>query len=163
MNLTLIAAMSQNRVIGANNDLIWHLPKDLKHFKGLTKGHHVIMGRKTFESMGKALPHRTNIVVTNRKDYPAPGCIVVHSLREAIQKAENDSQPYIIGGGKIYEQALPFADTLELTIVHAQLEGDTYFPELDESLWQVTEKTTHQADDAHEYAFDFLTYHRKSS
>lgn len=162
MNLTLIAAMSQNRVIGRNNDLAWHLPNDLKHFKELTRGHHVIMGRKTYESMGRPLPGRTNIIVTNQSDYKAIGCIVVNNLMDAIRKAENDSQPYIIGGGKIYEQALPLADTLELTLIHADVEGDTYFPEIDTNKWQIVAKESHAADDRHEYAFDFLTYHRIS-
>lgn len=162
MNLTIIAAISENRVIGRNNDLAWHLPDDLKRFKELTKGHHVIMGRKTFESVGRPLPGRTNIVVTTQKDYKAPGCIIVHTLKEAIQKAENDSQPYVIGGGKIYEQALPIADTLELTHIHAHVDGDTYFPEVDTSKWQIVAKESHPADDKHEYTFDFLTYQRVS-
>jgi dihydrofolate reductase len=162
MNLTIIAAMSENRVIGRDNDLAWHLPDDLKRFKELTRGHHVIMGRKTFESVGKPLPGRTNIIVTNQKDYKAPGCIIVHTLKEAIQKAENDSQPYIIGGGKIYDQALPLCDTIELTHIHAHVEGDTYFPEVDTNKWQIVAKESHPADDKHEFAFDFLTYHRIS-
>ncbi len=162
MNLTLIAAISENRVIGRDNDLAWHLPDDLKRFKELTRGHHVIMGRKTYESMGRPLPKRTNIVITTQKDYQAPGCIVVHTLKEAIQKAENDSQPFIIGGGNIYAQALPLADTMELTEIHAHVEGDTYFPEVDTRQWQVIFKESHPADDKHEYAFDFLTYQRVS-
>ena len=162
MNLTIIAALSQNRVIGRNNDLAWDLPDDLQRFKRLTQGHHIIMGRKTYESMGRPLPGRTNIVVTNQKDYKAPGCIVVNTLKDAIQKAENDSQPYIIGGGKIYEQALPLADTMELTMIHAEVKGDTYFPEIDTSKWQIVAKSTHPADEKHEYAFDFLTYQRVS-
>lgn len=162
MNLTIIAAISQNRVIGRDNDLVWHLPDDLKRFKELTKGHHVIMGRKTFESVGRPLPGRTNILVTNQRDYKAPGCIIVHTLKEAILKAENDSQPYVIGGGKIYEQALPMADTLELTYIHAEVDGDTYFPEIDTKKWQIVAKVSHAADDQHEFAFDFLTYQRVS-
>ena len=162
MNLTIIAAMSENRVIGRDNDLAWHLPDDLKRFKELTKGHHVIMGRKTYESVGRPLPNRTNIVVTAQRDYKAPGCIIVNTLKEAIQKAENDSQPYVIGGGKIYEQALALSDTLELTHIHAQVEGDTYFPEVDTTKWQIVAKESHPADEKHEFAFDFLTYQRVS-
>ena len=162
MNLTLIAAMSQNRVIGRDNDLAWHLPKDLKRFKELTKGHHVLMGRKTYESVGRPLPGRTNIVISRQENYKAPGCIVVHTLEEAIRKAENDNQPYVIGGGKIYEQALPLADTLELTQIHADVEGDTYFPEVDTNKWQIVAKESHEADDKHEFAYDFLTYQRVS-
>ncbi len=153
--------MAENRVIGKNNDLVWHLPKDLKHFKDLTKGHHVIMGRKTYESMNKPLPHRTNIVVTTRKDFKAPGCIVVNSLKEAIHKAEGDRQPFIIGGGEIYKQALSFANTIELTLVHANPEGDTYFPKLDLSRWEIVKEEKFEADEKHQYPFDFLRYEQK--
>jgi len=163
MNLTLIAAMAENRVIGKNNDLVWHLPDDLKHFKELTKGHHIIMGRKTFESMGKPLPHRTNIVVTSKEDYKAEGCIVVHNLRDAIQKAENDSQPFIIGGGKIYKQALEYGDTMELTEIDAEVDGDTYFPEFDRKFWKEVSREHHPKDDKHDYAFDFVRYERLTS
>lgn len=162
MNLTLIAAMSENRVIGRDNDLPWHLPRDLKHFKELTKGHHIIMGRRTFQSMGKALPHRTNIVVTTQEDFKAPGCIIVHTLEDAIRKAEGDNQPFIVGGGKIYKQALAYADSIELTIVHAKLEGDTYFPEISEDQWELTKKESHSPDEKHDYGFDFLSYRKKN-
>lgn len=162
MNLTLIAAISENRVIGKDNGLAWHLPDDLKHFKELTKGHHVIMGRKTYESMNKPLPHRTNIVVTSNKDYNAPGCIIVHTLREAIQKAEGDSQPFIIGGGKIYEQALEYGDTIELTEIKAQVEGDTYFPKFENDYWKEVSREHHPKDERHDYAFDFVRYERIS-
>lgn len=160
MNLTLIAAMAENRVIGKDNSLIWHLPKDLKHFKDLTKGHHIIMGRKTYESMGKPLPHRTNIVVTTKENYEAPGCIIVHTLRDAIQKAEGDSQPYIIGGGKIYQQALEYADAIELTVVHETFEGDTFFPDFNTDNWKKLNQEDHPKDDKHAYSFSFLTYQK---
>ncbi len=158
MNPTLIAAMAQNRVIGKNNDLIWHLPDDLKRFKALTKGHHVIMGRKTYESMNRPLPHRVNIVITRQKDFKADGCIIVSNLSEALQKAEGDAQPFIIGGGEIYKQALDVAQTIELTLVKAIYEGDTYFPEIDEKKWELVEKEHHPKDEKHESSFDFLTY-----
>ncbi len=161
MNLTLIAAMAENRVIGKDNDLIWHLPDDLKHFKELTKGHHVIMGRRTYESMGKPLPHRTNIVITRQADFKAPGCIIVHTLKEAIQKAEGDSQPFIIGGGKIYEQSMEMADTIELTIVKHEFDGDTYFPAMEEEWWQEEWREHHPQDERHQYAFDFIRYRKK--
>lgn len=160
MNLTLIAAMSQGRVIGKDNDLIWHLPDDLKHFKNLTKGHHVIMGRKTYESMGRPLPARTNIVITRQKDFKAPGCILVHTLEEAIRKAEGDSQPFVIGGGEIYKQALKYAQTIELTVVDAEFDGDTYFPEFDPNIWKEVERTHHATDEKHKYAFDFIRYQK---
>ena len=160
MNLTLIAAMAKGRVIGKDNDLIWHLPDDLKHFKNLTKGHHILMGRKTYESMGRPLPGRTNIVITRQKNYKAPGCILVNTLEEAIQKAEGDSQPYVIGGGEIYKQALNYAQTMELTEVDGEFEGDTYFPEFDETEWVEEQRTHHPADDKHKYAFDFIRYRK---
>lgn len=158
MNPTLIAAMAENGVIGKDNDLIWHLPDDLKRFKQLTKGHHVIMGRKTYESMNAPLPHRTNIVVTNQKHFKADGCIIVSSLEEALYKAEGDAQPFIIGGGEIYRQAMEIAQTIELTLVHSNFEGDTYFPPIDEKQWKLVSKEGHPADEKHKYSFDFLTY-----
>ncbi len=152
--------MSENRVIGKDNDLVWHLPDDFKRFKALTKGHHVIMGRRTYESMKGPLPMRTNIVVTRQKDYRADGCIVVSSLSEALQKAEGDMQPYIIGGANIYKQSLDIAQTIELTLVHGEFEGDTFFPDIDESQWKLVKKEHHPKDDRHQYSFDFLTYEK---
>ncbi len=160
MNLTLIAATSQNRVIGKDGDLVWHLPDDLKRFKKLTENHHIIMGRKTYESMGKPLPKRTNIVVTRNEDFEAEGCIVAHNLKDAILKAENDAQPFIIGGGKIYKQSLEFADTIELTLVHGEFEGDAFFPEISDENWELVEKEHHPKDEKHDYAFDYLTYRK---
>jgi len=163
MNLTLIAAMSENRVIGKDNDLIWHMPTDMKRFMQLTTGHHVIMGRNTFESMGKKLlPRRTNIVVTRQKNYEAKGCIVVHELEAAISKAEGDSQPFIIGGAKLYESALPYAHTIELTVIHHQFEGDTFFPEFNKSEWILQNEESHPADDKNPYPFTFKTYTKQS-
>ena len=162
MNLTLIAAIGEGRVIGKDNDLIWHLPDDLKHFKNLTKGHHIIMGRKTYESMGKPLPGRTNIVVTRQEGYKAEGCIMVHTLEEAIRKAEGDSQPFVIGGGEIYKQALRYAQTIELTIVHGTFNGDTYFPEVDDNSWKEVTRSHHEKDEKHEYAFDFISLKKKN-
>jgi dihydrofolate reductase len=134
--ITLIAAVSENNVIGKDNKLIWYLSDDLKHFKELTKGHAVIMGRKTFESMPKALPNRTNIVITRKTDYVANDAIVVNSLNQALEKAVDDKQPFIIGGGEIYSLAIKIADRIELTRVHTDLEGDAYFPEIDHSIWE---------------------------
>lgn len=153
--------MAKGRVIGKDNDLIWHLSDDLKHFKNLTKGHHVIMGRKTFESMGRPLPGRTNIVITRQKDYKAPGCILVHTLEEAIRKAEGDSQPFVIGGGEIYKHALDYAQTIELTEVDGEFEGDTHFPQFSTDEWKEVERTHHPKDEKHDYAFDFIRYEKK--
>ena len=161
--LSLMAAMSENYIIGRSNDLPWHLPKDFKRFKDETKGHLIIMGRKTFESLGsRPLPKRTNVVVTRQSSYKAEGCIVVSSLEEALQYAgqTNDSEPFVIGGGEIYELALPYAHRIYLTIVHTTLDGDTRFPVFDAEQWRVTEKSPMPADEDHDYAFTFYTYER---
>ena len=134
--VTLIAAASENNIIGKDNKLIWRLSDDLKHFKELTKGHFVIMGRKTFESMPKALPNRTNVIITRKTDYKAENAIVVNSLEKALKVAENDNQPFIIGGGEIYKLSMEIADRIELTRVHTSIEGDTSFPEIDLEKWQ---------------------------
>ena len=159
--LSIIVAVSENNVIGKDNDLIWHLPRDLKHFKDTTTGHYIIMGRKTFESNGRPLPNRTNVIITRDKNYTAEGCIVVHSLEEAIKRAENDSEPFIIGGGKIYEQALPLVDRIYLTQIHHSFEGDTYFPELDMNEWVVTDKRDFEPDEKNRYPFSILVLDRK--
>lgn len=161
--LTIIVAAGENNAIGKDNDLIWHLSNDLKRFKELTSGHHIIMGRKTFESFPKPLPNRTHIVITRQTDYKVPdGVIVVNSLHDAIDAAKKDKQPFIIGGGEIYSQALPLADKLEITRVHATFEeADTFFPEIDKTAWKEVNRTTHDADEKHAHAFSFITYTRK--
>lgn len=161
--LTIIVAAGEDNAIGKDNDLIWHLSDDLKHFKSLTNGHHIIMGRKTFESFPKPLPNRTHIVITRQEDYKAPnGVIVVNSLHDALDAARSDKQPFVIGGGEIYKQALSIVDKLEITRVHAKFENaDTFFPEIDEPNWQEVNRTTHDADEKHAYAFSFITYLKK--
>ncbi|EDP98137.1 dihydrofolate reductase [Kordia algicida OT-1] len=161
-SLVIIVAAAENNVIGKDNQLIWHLSDDLKRFKKLTSGHHIIMGRKTFESFPKPLPNRTHIVITRQKDYKAPkGVIVVHTMKEAVSVATlSDAEPYVIGGGEIYKQALPFATKIELTRVHHEFEGDAYFPEIDKKDWKETNNVFHTKDDKHEYEFSFLTYER---
>lgn len=163
INLTLIAAAGEDNSIGKDNDLIWHLSNDLKRFKSLTNGHNIIMGRKTFESFPKPLPNRTHIVITRNENYNTPeGIIVVNSLDDAIASIKNDSQPFIIGGGEIYKQAIEVVDKIELTRVHQTFaEADTFFPDLDESIWKEVSRITHDADDKHEYAFSFITYERR--
>ena len=151
--LSLIVAASENNVIGSNNQLLWHLPDDLKHFKHTTQGHCVIGGRKTFESQGKPLPARTNIVITRNRHYKTEGCIVVHSLEEALEKARQDAEPFIIGGEQIYRLAMPLVDRIYLTRVHATFEGDTYFPEFDPAQWREISRTHHQRDARHAYSF----------
>jgi len=160
MHLTMIAALAENGVIGKDNQLIWRFPNDLKRFKKLTLGHHVLMGRKTFESVNRPLPGRTNVVITRQKDYQAPGCIVVHTLEAALRKAENDPQPFVIGGAKIYELALPYADSMELTHIHHSYEGDTYFPEWDPKAWELVAREAHSADEKHPHAFEYRTYQK---
>jgi dihydrofolate reductase len=159
--LSMIVAAAENNAIGKDNKLLWHLPDDLKHFKRTTKGHHVIAGRKTFESQGRPLPHRTNIIVTRNKDYLAEGCIIVNSLEEALNQVKNDDEPFIIGGENIYRLAMPKADRIYLTRVHAEFEADTFFPEINPDEWQETEITYHEKDEKHQYAFSIITYDRK--
>ena len=152
--------MAENRVIGVNNTLPWRLPADLKHFRKLTTGHHVIMGRRNYESIGKPLPDRTNIVITHDPNYRAPGCLVAHSIEEALAIANSDPEIFVIGGAEIYRQALNSADRLYLTLIHAHINGDTYFPEFDGSHWQEVERERHEADERNPYPYTFLIYAR---
>ena len=158
--LTIIVAVGENNAIGKDNDLIWHLSDDLKRFKKLTNGHHIIMGRKTFESFPKPLPNRTHIVITRQSNYSVPiGVIVVNSLEDALDAARNDEHPFIIGGGEIYKQAMPLVDKLEITRVHSTFkDADTFFPEIDTDKWEEVSRITHDADEKHAYAFSFITY-----
>ena len=160
--ITIIVAKSENNVIGNDNQLIWHLPNDLKHFKQLTSGHPIIMGRKTYESLGKPLPNRTNIVITRNKDWNPEGVLVMNSLQDAIEKSkEIDEEVYIIGGGNIYEQAMDWADALEVTEVHQTFEGDTKFPEIDLAIWEETSREDFEKDEKHEYEYSFVRYERR--
>ncbi|MBB13551.1 MAG: diacylglycerol kinase [Flavobacteriaceae bacterium] len=142
--ITIIAAISENRVLGKDNKLIWHLPEDLKRFKKFTSGHSIIMGRKTFESLPKALPDRHNIVVTKNKEFSAEGVTVCHSLVEAINASGDDLQPFIIGGGQIYHQAIELADKIELTKIFKLFEGDVFFPKIDSKLWYLDKEEQHK-------------------
>lgn len=143
MKIILIAALSENRVIGKDNKLIWHIPDDLKHFKEKTSGHPVIMGRKTFESIGRLLPNRTNIIITRDKEYKVEGALIVHSLDEAISTAQKNTEKevFIIGGGQIFEQAIKIADKLYLTIIEGEFEGDAFFPDYS-NFKKITESET---------------------
>ncbi len=158
--ITLIAAAGENNELGKDKDLVWHLPDDFKRFKRLTTGHHIIMGRKTFETFPQPLPNRTHVVITRKENYKPPGAIVVHSLDKALEVAEDDPQPFIIGGGEIYKLSLDEADAIELTRVHGSFEADTYFPDFDEKNWKLVDKEEHPADERHKYAFTYLTYER---
>ncbi len=160
--LTVIVAVSENQVIGKDNDLIWDLSIDLKRFKSLTSGHHMIMGRKTFESFPKPLPNRTHIVVTRQKNYNVTdGVIIVNSIEKAIESIKDDIQPYIIGGGEIYKQALPYASIIELTRVHGKFKGDTYFPKIDLDIWEEINRKRISKDEQHAYDFSFITYRKR--
>jgi len=150
MSINIIAAIGPNNIIGNKGKLPWHIPDDLKRFKKLTLDHPVIMGRKTYESIGRPLPNRENIVITSQKNYSAPGCSTFSSLKEALNKyAESDI--FIIGGAKIYKQAMPFADHLYITEIKIPAEGDVYFPEYDKNEWREMEREKHEQ-------FNFVTY-----
>ncbi len=161
--ITIIAALGKNNELGKDNDLIWHLPNDLKRFKKVTAGHHVIMGRKTYESLGKPLPNRTNIIITRNSNYQANGCVIAHSLEEAIEVAKEDANPYILGGAEIYKQAMHIADCLDLTHVNAALDADAFFPEIDTKIWKETTRKNHLKDDRHQYDYSFVTYKKVGS
>ena len=161
--ITIVVAMGLNNEIGANNQLLWHLPKDLKHFKEITTGHPIIMGRKTYESIGKPLPNRTNIVVSTKKDWFEEGILIVGSLKEAIKFAKKmDEEIYIIGGGNIYEQTIDLAEKLEVTQVNAELKADIFFPKINPKIWNKTNEISHEKDEKNEYDFSFQTYERKT-
>ncbi|MEO0038694.1 MAG: hypothetical protein RIQ59_1905 [Bacteroidota bacterium] len=159
--ITLIAAAAENNALGKDNDLLWHLPEDFKRFKQITSGHFIIMGRKTFESFPKPLPNRTHIIITRQEEYLVEGCLVVHSLEEALEIAPQNEEVFIIGGAQIYEQALPFADKIDLTRVHIELDADAFFPEFNTSEWNLVFSEKHFKDEKHQYDFTFETYLKK--
>lgn len=160
--ISAIVAMSENYVIGIDNQLPWHLPADLKHFKSLTTGHPILMGRKTYESIGRPLPNRTNIILTRNPSYQAPNCVVVTSIDEAIATAieQNNQEIFIIGGAHVYEQLMPRIEKIYLTIVHQDFEGDAYFPALAETDWTEISSELHQPDAENEYAYSFIELER---
>lgn len=159
--LSIIVAASENNVIGKDNQLLWHLPDDLKHFKRTTRGHHVIVGRKTFESQGKPLPGRTNIIITRKPDYKAEGCFVVNSLDKALDLSQDDDEPFIIGGEQIYRMALPRVERIYLTRVHSEFKGDTFFPELDMDQWEEISREYYEKDEKNDYPFSIIVLERK--
>ncbi|HFS67899.1 MAG TPA: dihydrofolate reductase [Flavobacteriia bacterium] len=158
---TIIAAIGKNNELGKDNNLIWHLPADLKRFKQLTTGHHIIMGRKTFESIGIPLPNRTTVIITRDKNYKVQGCITVNSLEEALEVAKKDATPFIIGGADIYNQALKIAEKLEITYVHHEFDADVFFPKIDLTIWEEISREFHKKDDKNPYDYTFVTYKRK--
>ena len=161
MTITLIAAAAENNALGKDNQMIWRLPDDFKRFKQLTTGHHIIMGRKTLESMNGPLPNRTNVVITRQEDYTYEGCIIVNSLEAALAACPQDEEVYIIGGGEIYKQSIAIADKIELTrVLGISPEADAYFPEIDAENWTLTESVFHGKDEKHSYEFVFETWVR---
>ena len=159
--ITIIAAASENNVLGKNNDLIWRIPEDLMRFKKLTTGHAVIMGRKTFESMSKALPNRRNIIITRNKKFFAENTEICYSIKEALSLVENDPQPFIIGGGEIYLQSMEFANIIELTRVHHDFDGDTFFPEIPNRKWELILKEKISSMTPESLSWSYLRYKRK--
>ena len=158
--LSIIVAMAQNRTIGVNNTLPWRCTEDLKHFKALTMGHHMIMGRKTFDSIGKPLPGRTTVVVTRDKDLKVDGCLVTHSLQEAISACAGDTEVFIVGGADIYAQSLGLADTLYITEIQQDVEGDAHFPDFDKPAWQETAREVRSQETPQPLQYHFVTYQR---
>jgi len=158
---SIIVAQSQNRVIGIDNTLPWHLPADLKRFKAITMGHHMIMGRKTYESIGKPLPGRTSIVITRNKDLVFEGCVMAHSLKEAFEIAEknNDEEAFVIGGAELIKQAIDLCDKLYLTNIYQDFKGDTFLEPLS-SNWKEIENITHEPDEKNAYTYSFVTYEK---
>ena len=159
--IIMIAAVAENNALGKNNELVWHLPNDFKRFKSLTTGHHIIMGRKTFESFPKPLPNRTHVVITRQKDYQPEGCIVVDSIEKAIAICPKDETLFIIGGGEIYNLGLPYADQLEITRVHHSFEADAFFPEINPDHWKEIFTEFNPIDDKHHYGYTYQTYIKK--
>jgi dihydrofolate reductase len=158
--ITIIAAIAKNNALGKDNDLIWHLPADLKRFKKVTSGHHIIMGRNTFESIGKPLPNRTTVIVTKNADYVKEGCLIANSVEQALEMAEEDDQIFVIGGAQIYKYVMAnnLADILDITLVHNEFEADVFFPEIDSDVWDCIEREDFIADEKNEYDYSFLRF-----
>jgi len=163
LTLSIIVAASENNVIGVNNHLPWHLPVDMKYFKDMTMGKPIVMGRKSFEELGRVLPGRPNIMITRQSDYTAEGLYVVPSLEAGIEKAKTfgTEEIFITGGGEIFKMALPIIDRLYLTRVHAEVSGDTYFPEFDPRGWKLVKNERHEKDEKHAYALTFQVWERE--
>jgi dihydrofolate reductase len=162
MIISVIVATANNLVIGKDNQIPWYLPADLKYFKKTTLNHHILMGRKVYESIGKALPKRTNVIITRNPFYIASNCITVHSLEEGIElaKANGEKELFIIGGGQIYDIAMPYADKLYWTTVDLDVEGDVYFPKINIENWRMISEENHEKDDKNEYNYSFLIFER---
>lgn len=160
MRISLVVAMSENRAIGKDNQLLWHLPADLQHFKHVTMGKPILMGRKTYQSIGRPLPGRVNVVITRDKNFSAEGCVVVNSIQSALEVVKDQHEICVIGGAELYQQMLPTADRIYLTIVHHTFSADVFFPELNLAEWNVLERTLRAADEKNKYSCEFLMLDR---
>jgi dihydrofolate reductase len=159
--ISLIVAMAKNRVIGANNRIPWHLPNELKLFKSLTMGHHIVMGRRTYESINRLLPGRTTVIVTRKRDYAVPGALVVHSIPDALDASRGDEEIFVIGGAELFRETLPIADRIYLTVVEAEPEGDTFMPDIDMTEWREVSADSFPADGKHAHAYRFAILERR--
>ena len=159
-NVSIIVAVAKNGVIGKNNTLPWHLPEDLKRFRALTTGHHIIMGRKTYESLGRLLPGRTTVIVTRNQGYQLEGALVAYSLEAAMALCKNDNEAFLIGGAELYQTGIKLANKLYLTEIDLDIAGDAFFPEFDESEWQEISREAHAS--AQGLSYRYITYIRKS-
>jgi dihydrofolate reductase len=159
MIISNVVVVDANLGIGKNNQLLVHFPADLKHFKRITSGHTVIMGRKTYESMGKALPNRHNVVITRQKDYVLTDAEVKHSLQEALDSCKIENEVFVVGGAEIFKESLPLSDKIYLTRIHKSFDADTFFPEIDET-WKEAEREDHQEDEKNPFSYSFITYVR---
>jgi dihydrofolate reductase len=161
--VTIIAAIAKNNALGKDNDLIWHLPADLKRFKKITSGNFILMGRNTFESIGNPLPNRTTIIITRNKNYYKDGCLIANSLEQAIEMASKEKQIFIIGGAQIYKEAIEknVIDTLDITHVHKEFDADVFFPEIDLGIWKEITREDFKADEKNIYAYSFVRYQKK--
>ncbi|MEX6627038.1 dihydrofolate reductase [Tenacibaculum salmonis] len=161
--ITIIAAIANNNALGKDNDLIWHLPADLKRFKKVTSGHYILMGRNTFESIGRPLPNRTSVIITRNNDYLKDGCLVAHSLEEAIELSKDETDIFIIGGAQVYKEAIEnnLVDKLDICLVHHSFEADVFFPNIDMNIWKEASREDFKADEKNKYDYSFVSYIRK--
>ncbi|CAM3928073.1 dihydrofolate reductase [Flavobacterium weaverense] len=158
---TMIAAAAENNALGKDGKIVWHLPNDYKRFRRLTTGHHIIMGRKTYESLQKPLPNRKHVIITRQKDYKAEDCIVVDTMQKALDACPKEEDSFIIGGGEIYTIGISYSDKIELTRVHGTFEADAFFPEIDEQEWRLENSEFNEKDDSHNYEYTYQTFVRK--
>ena len=159
--ISILVAMARNRTIGVNNTLPWRCPEDLTRFKALTMGHHIVMGRKTYDSIGKPLPGRTTVVVTRNRELKIAGCLVAHSLEQAIAACQADEEIFVVGGAELYAQALPLAHTLYITEILEEVAGDAHFPEFDHAQWREISRERRRQEAPQPLEYDFVTYHKK--